>query len=211
MLSMGGAVPGTGRRDAIITTSLDGRILFWSPGAKALLGYREREVVGRPIAKILPEKYQRLDLINVEEVTLGHSVRNTMVKHVREDGTTVRCLQTMLPIRDGSQKIVATLRIILDLSSTMDARLALQKSIAQVAELAADPGLNLPVSPHSSSSARHYRGERVRTIQEYLRVVESETDQLQVLLDELRSKTGILDDDLSMRDDAIEDLAAAEV
>jgi PAS domain S-box-containing protein len=40
--------------DAILTLALDGRIRDWSRGAERLYGYTAAEVVGSPLARILP-------------------------------------------------------------------------------------------------------------------------------------------------------------
>jgi PAS domain S-box-containing protein len=44
--------------DAIISTSPEGRIIFWNRKAEALFGYPELEVIGRPLDIIIPERYQ---------------------------------------------------------------------------------------------------------------------------------------------------------
>jgi PAS domain S-box-containing protein len=40
--------------DAIIGRSLDGTILSWNLGAERLYGYKAEEVVGRPLALLVP-------------------------------------------------------------------------------------------------------------------------------------------------------------
>ncbi len=41
--------------DAIVTTDEKGRILFWNEGAEEMFGYDEREVLGVPLASMLPD------------------------------------------------------------------------------------------------------------------------------------------------------------
>ena len=41
--------------DAIVTTTLDGRILTWNRGAERLYGYTAADVVGHPITFLVPD------------------------------------------------------------------------------------------------------------------------------------------------------------
>jgi PAS domain S-box-containing protein len=41
--------------DAIVTTTLDGRILTWNRGAERLYGYAAVDVLGQPTTFLLPE------------------------------------------------------------------------------------------------------------------------------------------------------------
>jgi len=40
--------------DAVLSFTLDGTVQTWSPGAERLYGYSESEIVGQPLARILP-------------------------------------------------------------------------------------------------------------------------------------------------------------
>lgn len=42
--------------DAIISTDGRGRIIFWNQGAQTIFGYREKEVIDRPLAILMPER-----------------------------------------------------------------------------------------------------------------------------------------------------------
>ncbi len=44
--------------DAIISADGRGRIQFWNKGAEAIFGYTEDEVMGRPLAMLMPERYR---------------------------------------------------------------------------------------------------------------------------------------------------------
>lgn len=45
--------------DAIITVDLYGEIVFWNQGAETIFGYSVKEIVGKPLFLIIPERYRK--------------------------------------------------------------------------------------------------------------------------------------------------------
>lgn len=45
--------------DALICADADGRIVFWSPGARKLFGYPRRAMLGEPFERIVPERLRK--------------------------------------------------------------------------------------------------------------------------------------------------------
>jgi PAS domain S-box-containing protein len=176
------AEPDATFHDALIATSLDGRILSWSRGAQALFGWRENEVVGRPFEDLVHHRHRAIDAQSVAEVAAGKCVRDTIVKQVRNDTAVFACLQTMVPLRDATGRVNAVLRIVFDLSSVQEAERAVRRAVAQVrdaAACAAEPCGRGPVYE-----------ERERSRAEYLRAIAAEARRLGGLLDELVAATG---------------------
>jgi len=170
-------------RDALVTTSLEGHVLAWSRGAQALFGWRDHEVIGRDYGVLLHEKHRAVDAQSVAEVAAGHCVRNTMVKQVRQDGTVLACLQTMVPLRDATGRVTAVQRIVFDLSSLQEAERALRRALAQVHDFASPPG---------DPPARGTLGEaRERTRVGYMNVIGGESRRLALLLEQLTDAAGV--------------------
>lgn len=44
--------------DAVVSADSTGKILTWNKGAQAIFGYAEEEVLGRPLAILMPERYR---------------------------------------------------------------------------------------------------------------------------------------------------------
>jgi two-component system sensor histidine kinase UhpB len=46
--------------DAIVTVDSNGRIIFWNPKAEMMFGYKAAEVIGQPVAVIMPERFREI-------------------------------------------------------------------------------------------------------------------------------------------------------
>jgi PAS domain S-box-containing protein len=53
---------------AIVTTDKQGQIAFWNRAAETIFGYAEEEVVGVPLAQIVPERFQRAHEAGLQRV-----------------------------------------------------------------------------------------------------------------------------------------------
>ena len=84
--------------DAILTTTLDGTIATWNPGAERLYGYKRREAVGKPISMLHGHTHDGADLFrriaNNERVTRLETVNLT------KDGRRIDVSLTVSPIKD---------------------------------------------------------------------------------------------------------------
>jgi PAS domain S-box-containing protein len=164
-------------RDSLIVTSLDGRILSWSRGAAALFGRRESEAVGRPYSELVDPRHHTIDAQCVAEVAAGHCVRDTIVKQVRADSAVFSCLQTLVPMRDATGRVIAVQRIFFDLSSVQEAARAVRRALTQVRDAA--------FCAAGPAGRGIVHDERERTRAEYLKAVTGEAQRLGELLDEL--------------------------
>jgi PAS domain S-box-containing protein len=76
--------------DAIILADSQGRIILWNRGASTLFGYEEAEVMGRPLAMLMPERYREDHQRGLERLeTMGEPrlIGKTLELHgLRKDG-----------------------------------------------------------------------------------------------------------------------------
>src|SRR5580704_1351036 len=97
--------------DAIISTTLDGLVTFWSPAAERMFGYAATEMIGRPFVTIIPPP-----LVDQERTLIsrlgenGRMVRNESIR-VRKGGQQLKVAATFSPVRDGAGTIVEILSI----------------------------------------------------------------------------------------------------
>ena len=53
--------------DAIITIDSNGKVIFWNQKAEAMFGYKAAEVIGQPVAVIMPERYRKSHQIGLNQ------------------------------------------------------------------------------------------------------------------------------------------------
>lgn len=101
--------------DAIISKSLEGKILSWNDAAERIFGYSAEEAVGRHISLIVPE--DRLDEENGILARLGAGERIDHFETVRrtKSGRSVLVSITVSPIRDSLGRIVGASKISRDI------------------------------------------------------------------------------------------------
>lgn len=102
--------------DAIISKSLEGKILSWNKGAERLFGYQAQEVIGHSMRMLIPD-----DRKNEEDVILGRISRGERVEHfetqrLHKDGHLIDISSTISPITDAAGKVVAASKIARDIS-----------------------------------------------------------------------------------------------
>ena len=97
--------------DAIVGESLDGKVTSWNPAAERIFGYSAAEMIGQPVATLLPadrvgEEPAILDRINRGERTIYLETRR-----LRKDGAQIDVAVTISPIKDVEGKVVGASKI----------------------------------------------------------------------------------------------------
>ncbi len=107
--------------DAILTKTLDGVITAWNPGAERLYGYAAAEVIGRPVAILVPpEGGDELRRI-VDRLRRGERVEPYETTRLRRDGTRLLVSVTVSPVRDGAGRVVGASTIARDITRRKEA------------------------------------------------------------------------------------------
>ena len=97
--------------DAIVSKTLEGRILTWNTGATRVFGYSEAEMVGESITKLIPQ-----ELLSEEDYVLSRLRRGERIDHyetvrVRKDGTRIDVSLTVSPLYSKSGVVVGASKI----------------------------------------------------------------------------------------------------
>lgn len=68
--------------DAVVSVDCSGNITFWNPSAETMFGYSEKEVMGRPLAFLMPERFQGAHEAAFQKAAMGKklSKARTMVQ-----------------------------------------------------------------------------------------------------------------------------------
>jgi PAS domain S-box-containing protein len=73
--------------DAIVGQTLDGRIASWNKGAQRLFGYSAAEILGEPLALLVPADHPDELPGITERIRRGESIDHFETQRVRKDGT----------------------------------------------------------------------------------------------------------------------------
>ncbi|MBB6110242.1 PAS domain S-box-containing protein [Mucilaginibacter lappiensis] len=98
--------------DAIIGKNLDGVITSWNPAAERLLGYTEKDVIGKHITMLIPEdRLEEEDLI-LERIRSNKKVEHYVTFRVTKAGLEIPVSISVSPIRDVNGVVIGAAKII---------------------------------------------------------------------------------------------------
>ena len=84
--------------EAILGSDPDGTIISWNPAAERVFGFKEGEIIGKPMNLLVPGEGQK-DLSGVlKRVHQGESIRRHEMKMMRKGGAVLDILITISPI-----------------------------------------------------------------------------------------------------------------
>ena len=114
--------------DAIVGKTLEGIVTSWNSGAEQVYGYTAREMIGRPITRLVPpdrlEEWRQL----TEQVLRGEPVRRFETMRLRKDGQRIHVSLTLSPIKDATGAMIGLSAIARDITERKQAELALRES-----------------------------------------------------------------------------------
>ena len=117
--------------DAIIGQALDDTITSWNRAAENLFGYTEAEMIGQPVARIIPRDKQDEEAYILQQIRAGRTVAHLETQRCRRDGTLLDVWVTVSPIRDASGRLVGASKIVRDVTDRMRTENALRESEAK--------------------------------------------------------------------------------
>ena len=115
--------------DAIISRNLDGVITSWNKGAERLFGYLAEEVIGKPVAILIPPERQHEETAIRERIRRGDRIDHYETIRRRKDGNLIDVSLTISPMRDAEGKVVGASKIARDITER-------KRSEAQISALA---------------------------------------------------------------------------
>jgi PAS domain S-box-containing protein len=131
--------------DAIIGHTLEGIITDWNRGAERLYGYTPEEVIGQPLALLVPPDLSD-DLPHLlERLQRGERIDHYETQRLHKDGTRLDVSLTISPIRNGTGQIIGASKIARDITARKQAEKTRQ-FLAEASTLLAsslDPAMQL--------------------------------------------------------------------
>ncbi len=103
-------------KNAIISTSLDGIVRSWNPGAERLFGYCAAEIVGQSVLRLVPEDRKDEEAEFLNRLTQSERVENFESVRQRKDGSLVPVSLTVSPVKNDAGIVVGVSKIVRDIS-----------------------------------------------------------------------------------------------
>jgi two-component system cell cycle sensor histidine kinase/response regulator CckA len=114
--------------DAIFSKDLSGTIISWNHGAERLYGYSAAEIIGKPIATIIPPELQGEAKQFLTEIAKGQLVTREETVRRRKDGRLVNVSLIISPVGDFDGQIVGASTIAHDITERKQTEEALRES-----------------------------------------------------------------------------------
>jgi PAS domain S-box-containing protein len=92
--------------EAIVSTTLDGIVTSWNAAAERMYGYPAAEVVGQPVAMLVPAGRAGEPLEVLARLARGEGVEPYETERVRKGGVVIPVSLTISPIRDRATGLV---------------------------------------------------------------------------------------------------------
>ena len=119
--------------DAIVSKTLEGRILSWNVGAARIFGYQADEVIGKPITIIIPPELQDEEQRILEQVRRGERIDHFDTIRITKDGRRIPISLTVSPVRDSRGLIIGASKVARDISERKRVEQALLESEGRLA------------------------------------------------------------------------------
>jgi PAS domain S-box-containing protein len=114
--------------DAIVAKDLNGIVTSWNSSAERIFGYSAQEVLGRPIALIIPPELQAEELEILRRLRAGERIEHFETVRVAKGGKRILVSLTISPVKDSSGRIVGASKIARDITRIKQVEQALRES-----------------------------------------------------------------------------------
>lgn len=128
--------------DAVISKDLNGIITSWNPAAERLYGYTAEEVIGKPVAMLIPPEWPDEEPQILARLRRGERLDHYETVRVAKDGRRLDVSLTVSPIHDASGKVIGASKIARDITDQKRTQeeiarlLAAERAARQDAEIA---------------------------------------------------------------------------
>ena len=102
--------------DAIVSKTLEGKILSWNRGATRIFGWEPHEAIGKPITIIIPPELHAEEREILRKLSRGERIDHFDTVRVAKDGRRVAISLTVSPVRDAEGRVIAASKIARDVS-----------------------------------------------------------------------------------------------
>lgn len=175
--------------DPIISKDLDGTITSWNAASTRVFGYRQDEIVGQSILRLIPPELHAEEAEIVQKLRAGERIDHYETLRIRKNGEVFPVSVTISPVKDDSGRVIGASKIVRDISERKrddESRFRLAALVDSADDAIISKSLNGIVRTWNSGAQRMfgYTAEEM-TGQSILRLI---PDDLQYEEDEILSK-----------------------
>jgi two-component system, chemotaxis family, CheB/CheR fusion protein len=173
--------------DAIISRSLDGKIISWNPAAASLFDYSPFEAIGQPMTLIVPtDKIEEMEKV-LSALGRGKTIPVYETVHIRKGGTRVPVQVTSFPLKDPKGTLVGVAANFHDISTLKRAEDALKEEVRQKDDFLAmlSHELRNPLAPLRSCLSVLNNSGSERDQEVAVEIMGRQLRQLETLVDQL--------------------------
>jgi PAS domain S-box-containing protein len=102
--------------DGIISKNLNGIVTSWNPGAEKIFGYTAEEMIGKPIALLIPLDHHDEEPQILEQIRRGNRIEHYETQRIRKDGRVIDVSLTVSPIKDKIGRLIGASKIVRDIT-----------------------------------------------------------------------------------------------
>jgi PAS domain S-box-containing protein len=117
--------------DAIIGETLDGVITSWNLGAERLYGYTASEVIGQPIALLVPPEHSDELPSILARLRKGERLEQVETIRMRKDGQRLDVSLRISPVKDGNGRLTGAAVIARDITERKQVEAYLKASLQE--------------------------------------------------------------------------------
>lgn len=118
--------------DAIIGKTIDGIVTDWNNAAQLIFGYSADEMIGQPVALLLPPDLEEEEREILARVRAGKKVDHFETCRRRKDGTIIDVSVTVSPVWDDQGRLIGASKVARDITAARQAHAALQEREAHL-------------------------------------------------------------------------------
>ena len=122
--------------DAIISKTLDGKILSWNAGATSLFGYEATDMIGQSIFRIIPPELYEEEKQILNRLRQGERIHHYETARVAKDGRRIEISLTVSPLFNKYERVIGASKVARDITTSREAEAELQRVRTELARVA---------------------------------------------------------------------------
>ena len=170
----------TSSEDAIVSFTKDGLVTSWNRGAETVYGFSASEILGRPVAVLVPSDRLEEFAEKLARLNRGEALGSYQTEMLDKNGTRLTVVLSLSPLRDEQSKLVGASAISRDVTSEKRTEEALRRNerLATAGRLAAAVAHEIKNPLEALTNLVYLARHDAKKSDEYLRLAEQEIGRL---------------------------------